>query len=67
MCVELNGDVRKEVMDILNEEDVCCEGTYVQSSGPRFETKSEIRFFQKMGVCWFVYGKSEPCGRISLE
>ena len=47
--------LQKTIIAILNENTdrprPIEQGTYVQSAGPRFETKSEVRFFSQFGVC----------------
>jgi purine nucleoside phosphorylase len=42
----IDTDFRKQVGEILNKEKISYvnEGTYVQTTGPRFETKAEVRY-----------------------
>lgn len=45
-------DLRKEIIQLfyLNDiKDILITATYVQTFGPRFETKSEIKFLSTVG------------------
>mmetsp|Transcript_14353 Transcript_14353/g.20025 ORF Transcript_14353/g.20025 Transcript_14353/m.20025 type:complete len:242 (+) Transcript_14353:52-777(+) len=47
----MENDFRSQIIELLKQDSVVSpslrdHGTYVQTNGPRFETKSEIRFYQ---------------------
>lgn len=50
---DVTTELRKELVKILDEGQFNPHdgGVYVQTAGPRFETKAEVRFFAQFGVC----------------
>jgi 5'-methylthioadenosine phosphorylase len=52
----LNDELRGQIMNKLKEESIpfLPHGTYAQTTGPRFETKAEVRF---LGTVADIVGK----------
>lgn len=49
---DVSHELRMEILRVLEEGefDPHNGGTYIQTAGPRFETKAEVRFFAQFGV-----------------
>lgn len=58
---ELNSKLRAALLHALNSDDLQPHdgGVYVQTAGPRFETKSEVRFFAQFGQLIGMTGANE--------
>ncbi|KAI0566011.1 hypothetical protein FGB62_13g045 [Gracilaria domingensis] len=59
----IDADLREELMDVLSEEEVprlrSNGAVYVQTVGPRFETKAEVRFLSSLGDIIGMTGATE--------
>jgi purine nucleoside phosphorylase len=53
---EVNSRLRQEILQVLVEDelDPFDGGVYIQTAGPRFETRAEVRFFKQFGVSFLL-------------
>lgn len=56
---ELHASLRSELLRLLAPLNPHDGGVYVQTSGPRFETKAEVRFFAQFGELLGMTGANE--------